>query len=242
MRLITWNCQGAFRKKYLLIASQSPDLAVIPECEHPDKLTWKKGSPPTSVLWVGENCSRGLGIFSWTGLEMSLLDGYDRTIRHCAPVQVSAPFQFNLVAIWAMDHPDRKLSYSAQVYQAVAAYREFILQADTVFMGDFNSSHRSTPRSRIGNHTTLSNALSILGMISAYHLYFHERQGQEKRFTYFRGRKLERCSHIDYAFIPTRWLRRLKRVAVGEPGEWLTQSDHCPVTVELVEKSKESIV
>ena len=55
MRLITWNCQGAFRKKYLAIASQSPDLAVIPECEHPDKLTWKKGYPPTSILWMGEN-------------------------------------------------------------------------------------------------------------------------------------------------------------------------------------------
>ncbi len=242
MKLITWNCQGAFRKKYSAIAGLKPDLAVIQECECLERLPWKQGSPPAQALWVGENPTRGLGVFSWTNLEFGLWEGMDASIRHCAPVCVRAPFQFHLVAVWAMDHRDNRLSYSAQVYQAVAAYREFILAADTLFVGDFNSSPRTTPRSRIGNHTTLSNALAGLGMISAYHLYFHERQGQETRFTYFRGRKPDRPSHIDYAYIPTRWLRRLKQVEVGDPPAWLQLSDHCPLSVAWVEKNAASIV
>lgn len=148
MKLVTWNCQGAFRKKYALIADLSPDLAVIQECE----------------------------------------------------------------------------------------------AADTVMLGDFNSSKRSTPRSRIGNHTTLTNALDSLWMVSAYHQYFHEKQTQEKRETFFRGRKTEKISHIDYAYIPVRWLRRLRQVEVGAPETWLAHSDHCPVIVEIHEKEKGTIV
>jgi len=141
-----------------------------------------------------------------------------------------------------MDHRDRKLSYSAQIFSAVGHYRQFIAGGDTVFMGDFNSSKRTTPKSRLGNHTTLSTALDDLWMVSAYHHYFHEKQAQERRGTYFRGRKANKPSHIDYAYIPVRWLRRLRGVEVGDPAVWLAHSDHCPLIVDIQEKDKESIV
>ena len=51
LRIITWNCQGAFRKKFPLIASYAPDLAVIQECEQLERIPWKKGPPPTTGLW-----------------------------------------------------------------------------------------------------------------------------------------------------------------------------------------------
>ena len=242
MRLLTWNCQGAFRKKYPLIAGQAPDLAVIQECEQLERIPWKQGNPPLTALWFGDKPNRGLGIFSWSGLEFEALPDYDTSIRYCVPIRVTAPYQFNLVAIWAMDHKDGKLSYSAQIYQAIAAYREFILGGDTVVMGDFNSSRRSTPRSRLGNHTTLTTTLADLGMISAYHYRYMETQGKEKRGTFFKARKLAKPSHIDYAYIPTRWLRRLKAVEVGAPADWLVSSDHCPLMVEFVAKDKTRIV
>jgi exodeoxyribonuclease-3 len=242
VKLVTWNCQGAFRKKFGLIASQAPDLAVIEECEHPERITWKGGQAPSTALWFGEKPTRGVGIFSWSGWQLAPLDGYDPSIRYCIPLEVLAPLPFHLLAVWAMDHPDGRLSYSAQVYQALVAYRDFILGTDTLVMGDFNSSRRTTPHSRIGNHTTLTMALADLGMISAYHFAAQEKQGHERRGTYFRGRKQLRPAHIDYAFIPTRWLRRLRRVEVGDPATWLAFSDHCPVWVEVAEKSPTQVV
>ncbi|HQD10259.1 MAG TPA: hypothetical protein PLQ65_11385, partial [Flavihumibacter sp.] len=37
MKIITWNCNMAFRKKADLMLAQQPDILVVPECEHPDK-------------------------------------------------------------------------------------------------------------------------------------------------------------------------------------------------------------
>lgn len=241
-KLLTWNCQGAFRKKYSLIAEMAPDLAVIQECEALERIPWKQGNPPAAMLWFGDKPTKGLGIFSWSDVALETAAVHDASIRHCAPVQVRAPFPFHVVAVWAMDHKDRKLSYSAQAFQAIAHYRDFIQEADTVFLGDFNSNKRSTPRSRIGNHTTLDNTLRILGMISAYHYATAEKQGQERRATYYQARKIDKPSHIDYIYIPTRWLRRLRKVEVGEAQTWLGHSDHCPLMVVFSPKEKESMV
>ena len=37
MKIITWNCNMAFRKKADLMLAQQPDILVVPECEHLDK-------------------------------------------------------------------------------------------------------------------------------------------------------------------------------------------------------------
>ncbi len=242
IKLITWNCQGAFRKKYPLIADLMPDLAVIQECEHPDRIPWKFGRPPTQTLWFGQSQTKGLGIFSWSGYQFQVLPEYDPTIRYCVPIQVTQPFAFQVIAVWAMDHKDDSHSYSGQVYLAVGAYRQLIQSADTVVIGDYNSSKSTTPHSRLGNHATLTLDLHDLWLVSAYHHFFHEPEGFEKRSTFFHGRKIDRRAHIDYAFIPVRWLRRLALVQVGDPKFWLAHSDHCPVIVEIQEKEKGQIV
>ena len=241
LKLLTWNCQGAFRKKYPLIADLTPDLAVIQECEHPDRIPWKQGRPPASTLWFGEKPTKGLGVFSWTDLTFEPLAEYDPTIRYCIPIQITAPYRFHLIAVWAMDHKVDSHSYSGQVYQALGAYRDFIEASDTVLMGDYNSSTLTTPKSRLGNHATLTLDLNRLWLVSAYHQFYFEKQGQEKRWTFFHHRKPDRRGHIDYAYIPTRWLRRLSNVQVGDPKTWLTHSDHCPVIVEIQEKEKGTI-
>jgi exonuclease III len=109
-------------------------------------------------------------------------------------------------------------------------------------MGDFNSSKVTTPKSRLGNHNTLIQDLHDLWLVSAYHQYFFEKQGKETRWTYFKGRKQDRRTHIDYAFVPSRWLRRLAGVQIGEPATWLEQSDHCPILVEFQQKTENTMV
>ncbi|HEY9076588.1 MAG TPA: endonuclease/exonuclease/phosphatase family protein [Anaerolineaceae bacterium] len=233
MNILTWNCQGAFRKKYPLIATFKPDLAVIQECETLEKITWKHGMQPGQSLWFGDKPTKGVGIFSWTTCWFQVHESYDPAIRYCIPLEITAPISFRAIAVWAMDDPKDRFSYSAQVYQAIGRYREFILGGDTIVLGDFNSNARTTPSSRIGNYTTLNNNLYDLWLSSAYHIHTLEKQGKERRATYYQGRKLEHGRHIDYIYVPNRWLRGLKSVAIGNPQEWLEHSDHCPVQVEI---------
>jgi exodeoxyribonuclease-3 len=242
LRFLTWNCQGAFRKKYSLVADLTPDIAVIQECEHPDRIPWKQGHAPSASLWFGSKPTKGLGIFSWTNLSFQTVENYDPSIRYCIPILVTFPFQFQIIAVWAMDHKDDSHSYSGQVYQAIGIYREFIQTVDTVIIGDFNSSQNTTPKSRLGNHITVTQDLHDLWLVSAYHQHFFERQGKESRWTYFKGRKTEKKTHIDYAFIPSRWIRRLANVTVGDPKIWLALSDHCPIVVDFKENTPNSIV
>lgn len=236
MKLITWNCQGAFRKKFARIAKARPDLAVIQECEHPDRLKWDDlGTPPLTQLWFGEKPTRGVGVFSWTGLELSLAENYDPAIRHCIPVKVSGTVRFNLLAIWAMQASDRRLSYIAQVNLGLINYQAFIQETDTVLIGDLNSNQRLQHADRLGSHDWVVRSLSDLDMVSAYHYYFRQKHGLESAYTYFFARKPDRPYHLDYIFIPRRWLKRLKKVMVGKPETWLKNSDHCPLTVEIID-------
>lgn len=42
MKIIEWNCQGAFRRKNDKILLLQPDILIIPECENKDRLEFGK--------------------------------------------------------------------------------------------------------------------------------------------------------------------------------------------------------
>jgi exonuclease III len=42
MKIITWNCNGAFRKKFESLVSIDADILVIQECEDPAESKDKK--------------------------------------------------------------------------------------------------------------------------------------------------------------------------------------------------------
>jgi exonuclease III len=67
MRIIEWNCQGAFRKKNNKILALQPDILIIPECENEAKLEFGKLTPkPTDFFWYGDSGHKGIGIFSYS--------------------------------------------------------------------------------------------------------------------------------------------------------------------------------
>lgn len=67
----------AFRKKADYILKQKPDILIVPECEHPDKLKFKKETPlPIDFFWDGTNINKGLGVFSYSRYKFRLLDIY----------------------------------------------------------------------------------------------------------------------------------------------------------------------
>jgi hypothetical protein len=234
VKLITWNCQGAFRKKAGLIAHHLPEIAVIQECECLEKLKWGKGIiPPLTSLWFGENPNRGLGIFSWTGCPLAPHEPYDSSIQFCAPVQVAGEMPFHLIATWTKDHPKQQLGYSSQAYMATIAYKDFITSSHTVMMGDLNSNKGKDRAARIGSYRQIIQTLHDLGLVSAYHWFSRDPHGQERTATFFQHRNQDKPAHIDYQFIPHAWTPRLRQVWVGNPRDWLAFSDHCPVGIEV---------
>jgi exodeoxyribonuclease III len=88
----------------------------------------------------------------------------------------------------------------------------------------------------VGNHSAVVKLLDERGLVSTYHDYFHEPQGEESRHTMFFYRRRDRTFHLDYIFIPRGWATRLRTVEVGQFLTWSKLSDHCPVVVEVVDE------
>jgi endonuclease/exonuclease/phosphatase family metal-dependent hydrolase len=101
-------------------------------------------------------------------------------------------------------------------------------------MGDLNS---GTPlaewREPNNRHKRVVDALTGLGLVSAYNAFHRLEHGQETHATYFHQFDASQPWHIDFCFIPRAWASKLVNVTVinGEP--WAKRSDHRPLFVEI---------
>ncbi len=236
MKLFTWNCAGAFRKKTGQLASFNPDLAVIQECERPEKLIFPQDFQPASMAWFGDpDAAKGVGVFGFAGLRVEVAgEVYDPTIRYCVPLRVTGAWNFHLIAIWAMPRANPGgASYVGQICRALQAYATFIRAQDTLLAGDFNSNQIFDRRGRACNHSNVVEQLAQDGIVSLYHEYFHESHGQESRPTFYLTKMVSRPFHLDYCFAPSHWSQRVTRLEVGDFTDWRPWSDHCPLFVEL---------
>ena len=98
------------RKKAGFILTYKPDILIVPECEHPDKLLFPSDTTkPTDTLWVGKNHNKGLAIFSYSHYQFTVLDNHNQDLQMIIPIAVTGgQFAFNLFAIWADNPTDRE--------------------------------------------------------------------------------------------------------------------------------------
>lgn len=233
MKIITWNCNMAFRKKAHLILAHQPDIVVIQECEHPEKLIFNDGVPvPTSMLWFGKNKHKGLGIFSYSAFKLKLHRSYNDNLQLIVPVKISqGAASFMLYAIWANNPGDPDGQYVTQVWKAVHHYSKFISKKNTVLIGDFNSNTIWDRPRRAGNHSTVVQHLAAKNIHSVYHKHFAQQQGKEAHPTHFLYRHKHRPYHLDYCFASIDFIDRLASVEVGDYDSWSTYSDHVPIMI-----------
>lgn len=231
MRFTTWNCRvGGFRRKASRISSLRPDVLVVPECEDLRSLLLLDGElQPSSRDWHPASVStRGVGVLSYTGAELVAAPPLGRPIEFFVPlVATKGPETCQVAAVWTSATEDRSTTYR-QAHEGLDRYRDWIKARDTVIMGDFNNATDDRKPWR-----ELVERIEALGLVSAYHQFFHEDFGQESRKTYFHRGKESSTRHIDYCFIPAAWAPRIKNVEVGLHGEWSELSDHVPVTVDI---------
>lgn len=234
MHLVTWNCQGGYRRKLGHIACHTPDLAIIQECEAPGRYTRDQGGPaPTAQLWCGDNPHKGVGVFSYTGYQLALADEYDPAIRHCIPIRVTGPREFNVIAIWIK--PASRGGYLPHLTTALERYAGFIAERDTCLVGDFNHNPCFEKFKAEGGFRRALDRLAAHGIVSAYHHHSGEVHGHETTPTLYMYRKPAPAYHIDYCFVPAAWAHQLAAVVVGAYAEWSPHSDHTPLFVWLEE-------
>jgi exodeoxyribonuclease-3 len=234
MKIITWNCNMAFRKKADLLLAYEPDILVIQECECIERLPFTDTQKPSDMLWFGNNQHKGLAVLSYNGLKLSVLDGHNKDLQTIVPISVSGgQFNFNLFAVWAWNPTDKDGKYVEQVWKAVHHYDDLLLLKPTILAGDFNSNTIWDRKRRAGNHSNVVKYLEEKGIHSAYHLLHQQIQGKEQHPTFYLYRHQDKPYHLDYCFVSEDFAKTICAVEVGDHGFWSEYSDHVPIIVNF---------
>lgn len=228
MRVVTWNCNGAFRDKYDRVASfdddYGDDILVIQESEAPELLPETLLDRYPNIVWVAHNRIKGLLVLASERYRIEIAPEYDETYRFVVPVAVSGEIEFTLIAIWSQKADE--LTYSDYVLEGLKRY-ERLIDEDTLVLGDFNS----TPRVKSSGDTAgLVAWLAEHGLVSAYHHMMDEVFGQETLATYAHRRDLSERFHIDYVFASEKALNgsaAFKNIDAVD----IEYSDHVPLFV-----------
>lgn len=235
MKLITWNCQGAFREKANFILNHNPDILVVQECEHPGKLIYSSTvQEPNDFLWFGDNLNKGLAVFSYGKFKLKLYENHNPDFKLIAPIFVTGgKFDFTLFAIWANNPQDKNNQYIEQVWYAINHYDNLLNSGNTILTGDFNSNKIWDKKHKDRNHSAVVERLKSKSIESLYHLHLKQEQGKEEHPTFHLQRKKEKPYHIDYCFVSSDICTKFESLEIGNYENWIEYSDHIPLIINF---------
>jgi exonuclease III len=239
MKILTWNCNGAFRKKFSLLNQFNADILIIQECEDPqtskDKSyqEWAK-----NYLWIGENKNKGLGIFAKENIALKRLD-WDCSITYGSYEATTLKYfisctvndDFTLLGAWCHGADSPTFGYIGQLWQYLQKHKTKLTK--TIIAGDFNSNGIWDRNDRWWNHSDVVRELKELKIESTYHYFYKDEPGKESRPTFFLQRNNGKMYHIDYVFASEEYLKSLKGIEIGKIEDWIKTSDHMPILCEF---------
>lgn len=234
MKIVTWNCGGAFRKKCELIeAAYKPDLLVVQECEDPSRSTRSYQEWAGDYLWVGANKNKGIGVFDRSGVGLTEADWAPGRLELFLPCRLGNGI--TLLAVWTKQANSPNFRYIGQLWKYIQQHGEKLASSQpAVVIGDLNSNKCWDEWDRWWNHSDVVRELSEFGIESFYHRYYNEDQGRESRPTLYHRRKRDKPYHVDYIFGSVGLLSSEESAfEVGEADEWLEQSDHMPLVANV---------
>src|SRR6478752_6845715 len=120
MKIITWNCNGAFRKKFEHLDSLNADILVIQECENPrESKDLKYSEWAKNHFWIGDTKNKGLGVFAKENIQLELLDWSDiykdHKVKHFLPCLINQ--EFKLIAVWTHQNKSPNFGYIGQFWK-----------------------------------------------------------------------------------------------------------------------------
>ncbi len=231
MKIITWNCNGALRKKFHLIDDFEADVIIIQECENPELTGGAYKEWAKNYLWTGSNKHKGLGVFVKPHISLEKLDWSDDGLQLFLPCRIGN--NFNLIAVWTKQTESRKFRYIGQFWKYLQLHKKIFKDEPSLICGDFNSNVCWDKKHGLWSHGNVVRELDEINVQSIYHELTQEPQGKESQPTLFMQRKLEKPYHIDYAFASKTLFDIACPVEVGAPEIWLQHSDHMPLVFSL---------
>jgi exonuclease III len=171
MKLVTWNCNGAFRRKYHELAQLQADIYVVQECENPEERSGEYKEWANNYLWIGAGMTRGLGIFASRSIEIRRLDWLDNGLQLFLPVRVNN--SFNLVGIWTKHANSPTFRYVGQLWKYLQLHKDKMASNRTVICGDLNSNKIWDVWDRWWNHSDVIAELNAINILSLYHASSH---------------------------------------------------------------------
>lgn len=227
MKIVSWNCNGAFRKKYKKILELDADIYVIQECEPLNEIKGELKKLISDGIWEKGANRKGVLVFAKPDVKLEKMEWDSFGMRAFIPIMINDSFP--LIAVWTT-----KPAYIEEFYiwQLVNSGR---INEDVVIIGDFNSNAVWDKGHSERGHSIVVSMLKTKGLESAYHYVTGEKQGEETKPTFHMYRKVEKTFHIDHCFIKPEMIQSYEVLDRG----WLEISDHIPVVLEM--KTEEGI-
>ncbi len=234
MKIVTWNCNGAFRKKFETITDLNADIYIIQECENPSETEHKEYLKwVENFLWLGDTKNKGLAIFANSKIKLEKLNWSNNfknhSVKHFLPCRVND--DFNLLAVWTHKNNSPNFGYIGQFWKYIQINKDKL--KETLIAGDFNSNAIWDEWDRWWNHSDVVKELMELDIESIYHKLTGEKQGKELKPTLYFQRKQSRPYHIDYIFGDNKFTNRKIKLEIGQAEKWLQLSDHMPIYFEI---------
>jgi exonuclease III len=228
----------AFRNKFQAVLKFKPDILVIQECEHKDKIIAKEGFPEfTDFIWVGDNKNKGVGVISFNNYNIKLSKKYDPKFKYIIPIHVTGDITSQLFAIWAMPSKlSKRDSYVGQIWNALQHYK-IKKQNNTILIGDWNSNAIWDNERKGRNHSAIVDLLSELNIFSLYHTLRKEHPGKEIEPTLYLLKNIQKPYHMDYCFLSNNLVDQHTSIDVGKHQNWLHLSDHMPILIKYIKGS-----
>lgn len=140
MKIVTWNCNGAFRRKFNFVDEFEADIYVIQECENP-----KEANNPAYVHWaknhlrIGNRKHKGLGIFGKEKITLSPLNWTNEyeghPVNHFLSCRVNS--EFEVIAVWTHYNKSPSFGYIGQFWKYLQLHKAKF--NNPLIIGDFNS-------------------------------------------------------------------------------------------------------
>lgn len=232
MKIVTWNCNGALRKKFESIEKLDADIYIIQECEDPARAKNKNYTEwADNYLWIGDTKNKGLAIFAKSNISLKKLywsnSFRDHSVKYFLPCIVNDDFQ--LLGVWTHKNKSPNFGYMGQFWKYL---KTNLVHFDKIIIaGDFNSNSIWDEWDRWWNHSDVVEILRKRKIESLYHLVTKENQGEESKPTFFLQRNKEKSYHIDY-FFASEHFPIPNKIEIGNFEKWIQISDHLPLISE----------